>query len=71
LTPSLHAWQLQWCHQYMKSTRMRMAFCISHTAVKTLLETYMCISSKEDVWRWNSRSLYRSHLSMCCFFLQS
>ncbi len=48
-----------------------MAFCISHTAVKTLLETYMCISSKDDVWRWNSRSLYRSHPSMCCFFLQS
>ncbi len=64
LTPSLHAWQLQWCHQYMKSTRMRMAFCISHTAVKILLGTYMLLAT-----RWlNGRSLYRSS-SICLLFL--
>jgi hypothetical protein len=28
-------------------------FPISHTVVKTLLETYMCVSSKEDEWRLN------------------
>jgi GABA(A) receptor-associated protein len=53
--PHLFGWQLQWCHQYMRSTRMRMAFSISHTVVKTLLETYMCVSSKEDEWRLNLR----------------
>jgi hypothetical protein len=34
---------------------MRMAFSISHTKVKTLLETYMCVRSKEDEWRLNLR----------------
>jgi hypothetical protein len=32
---------------------MRMVFSISHIVVKTLLETYMCVSSKEDEWRLN------------------
>jgi hypothetical protein len=43
---------------------MRMAFCISHTAVKILLGTYMLLAT-----RWlNGRSLYRSS-SICLLFL--
>jgi hypothetical protein len=46
--PHLFSWQLQRCHQCLRSTRMKMIFSISHIMVKTFLETYICVSSKED-----------------------
>ncbi len=68
LTPSLHAWQLQWCHQYMKSTRMRMAFCISHTVVKILLGTYMLLATRRLNGDWMVDHYTGPHPSVCFSF---